>query len=214
MTASDRSPAPSTAEGTPGEGSRRGLRLGVLVPILVFAVVAVVFLFRVIGGHSDEVPSPLIGQAAPVFELAPLDGLQADGVQVPGFSTETLLGQVSVVNVWASWCGPCRDEHPYIEQLAADDRIQVLGINHTDQTANALGFLEEFGNPYDAVGVDPRARVSIDWGVYGVPETFFVDRAGVIRHKIIGPIDQERLENDVMPQIEALLAEPAPAETP
>jgi cytochrome c biogenesis protein CcmG/thiol:disulfide interchange protein DsbE len=120
---------------------------------------------------------------------------------------------VSLVNVWASWCGPCRDEHPFIEQLAADDRFQVLGINHTDQTAGALGFLDEFGNPYDAVGVDPRARVAIDWGVYGVPETFLVDRSGVIRYKIIGPIDQERLENEVMPQLEALLAE-APGAVP
>ncbi|MGD9740846.1 MAG: DsbE family thiol:disulfide interchange protein [Bauldia sp.] len=212
MTETDRGRTPAD-DGASGESARRGPRLGLLIPIGIFAVVAIVFLFRIVGGHSEDVPSPLIGQAAPVFELPPLDGLQANGAQVPGFSNETLLGQVSLVNVWASWCGPCRDEHPFIERLAADDRFQVLGINHTDQTANALGFLDEFGNPYDAVGVDPRARVSIDWGVYGVPETFFVDRSGVIRYKLIGPINEERLQNDVLPQLEALLAEPTPGAT-
>lgn len=200
-------PRPAAAE-----NAKRPISWGLLVPIGIFAVIAVIFLFRVIQGHSQDVPSPLIGSAAPVFSLPPLEGLEVAGAQVPGFSNETLLGEVSLVNVWASWCGPCRDEHPFIEQLGEDGRFQVLGINHTDQTANALAFLAEHGNPYDAVGVDPRARVAIDWGVYGVPETFFVDRSGTIRYKIIGPITEQRLRNEVMPRIEALLAEPVPAE--
>lgn len=213
MSETGRGPQSGAAGRDQGSKSpRTGLSWAKLVPIALFGALALIFLVQLIrGGHTSDVPSPLIGAAVPVFDLAPLEGLVAAGEPVPGFSNEVFLGQVSVVNVWASWCGPCRDEHPVIEELATDDRIQVLGINHTDQPQNALAFLNQFGNPYDAVGVDPRARTSIDWGVYGVPETFFVDRTGTIRFKIIGPISEARLASQVIPLIEELLAEPAPA---
>ncbi len=184
----------------------------VLAPIAVFAVLAGIFLIQLLrGGDPNAVPSALIGQPAPAFDLAPLEGLAGAGLPVPGFASADLLGQVTVVNVWASWCIPCRAEHPFITRLGEDERIRVVGINHTDRTAAALAFLAAGGNPYDAVGVDPRGRTAIDWGVYGVPETFLVDRAGIIRHKIIGPIHAGNFETEVLPAIERLIAEPPPA---
>jgi cytochrome c biogenesis protein CcmG/thiol:disulfide interchange protein DsbE len=195
--------------GEEGGGRRRWL---VYLPFAIFVVVALAFAILIATGRNTEVlPSALINQPAPQFDLPPLEGLAfADGSQVPGFSTETLAGQVTVVNVWASWCVPCRQEHPYVAQLSADPRFPVYGIDHTDTTDAALQFLNDLGNPYDAVGVDPRQRVSIDWGVYGVPETFILDRNGIIRHKVIGPLTEDTLQNEVMPVIEDLLAE-APA---
>jgi cytochrome c biogenesis protein CcmG, thiol:disulfide interchange protein DsbE len=192
-------------------GRRRRPSWAVLLPALVFGALALVFFVQLLrGGATGEIPSVLINRPAPEFELAALEGLVNANGPVPGFSTRSLIGEVSVVNVWASWCGPCRLEHPYVERLGEDGRFQLLGINHTDSPGNALRFLAELGNPYNAVGVDPRGRTSIDWGVYGVPETFLVDRRGVIRFKIIGPIDEARYRNELLPRIEALLAEPPP----
>jgi cytochrome c biogenesis protein CcmG/thiol:disulfide interchange protein DsbE len=110
-----------------------------------------------------------------------------------------------VVNVFASWCGPCRLEHPQLLELAGDDRIRLVGINYKDVTANAVRFLDELGNPYAAIGVDDRGRAAIDWGVYGVPETFIVDADGVIRYKHIGPIDADALDSTIRPAIDAVL---------
>lgn len=195
--------------GTGGEGKPRRRRSFVAyAPIVIFALIAVAFATQLISDDDpSELPTMLIGQPAPEFDMDPLVGLfDADG-QVPGFSNEDLKGQITVVNVFASWCGPCRAEHPYIEDLGEDGRFAVFGLNQADQTDAALQFLDEFSNPYDAVGVDPRRRVSIDWGVIGVPETFIVDRDGIIRHKRIGPINQAILDEEVMPVIEELLAE-------
>lgn len=196
-----------------GKGGRPGARRRLLAfaPLAVFAILVVAFAILIYTGrNTEDLPSALINQPAPEFDLPPLEGLTFDdGTPVPGFSTQSLMGQVTVVNVWASWCVPCRQEHPFIEALSADPRFPVYGIDHTDTTNGALQFLAEQGNPYDAVGVDPRQRVSIDWGVYGVPETFILDRDGVIRHKVVGPIDEDKLQNDVMPVIERLLAEGA-----
>ena len=182
-----------------------------LAPIAVFALLAGIFLIQLIrGGDPSEIPSVLIGSPAPVTELPALDGLAENGNPVPGITTADFIGGVTVVNVWASWCVPCRREHPFVEALGADERIRVVGINYEDPPANALAFLSEFGNAYDAVGVDRSGRLSIDWGVYGVPETFLLDRAGIIRHKVIGPITEETFQDEVLPRIEALLAEPLP----
>ncbi len=190
-----------------------------IIPIAVFGGLVLVFFVQLrFGDLSDTVPSVLIGIPVPDNELAPLEGLTANGVQLPGFSQASFEGQVTVVNVFASWCGPCRDEHPFVEELGRDDRIRVVGINNKDAPANALSFLARYGNPYDAVGVDPTGRASIDWGVYGVPETFLVDRNGVIRYKLVGPIFAGNFAT-VVAQIEAVLAEQpagaaAPAPTP
>lgn len=178
----------------------------ILVPLIIFMSLAVLFYFRLGAGDPSRVPSALIGREAPEFTLAALDGLTGEDGPVPGFSRADLNGQVSIVNIWASWCGPCRDEHPYIEALSRDDRFKVYGLNYKDKAENARRFLGHYGNPFDAVGIDERGRVGIDWGVYGVPETFIVDRSGRIAYKHVGPINQAILDQIIMPRIEETLA--------
>ena len=181
----------------------------ILIPLVVFMGLAILFYFRLGAGDASRVPSALIGKEAPAFSLAALDGLTNENGPVPGFSRADLDGKVSVVNVWASWCVPCREEHPFIEELAKDDRFTVYGLNYKDKDENARRFLGRYGNPFDAVGVDANGRVGIDWGVYGVPETFIVDRAGRIAYKHVGPINAETLEKIILPKIEETLAKPA-----
>ena len=130
-----------------------------------------------------------------------------DGVPVPGIAATDFNGAVSLVNVWASWCVPCHDEAPLLMQLAQDKRIRVLGINYKDQPDNARRFIGRYGNPFAAVGADTAGRASIDWGVYGVPETFVIDRAGRIAYKLVGPISADNLETVLKPQLEKALAE-------
>jgi cytochrome c biogenesis protein CcmG, thiol:disulfide interchange protein DsbE len=167
-------------------------RLLFLLPALVFVGLAVLFGVQLISGRNPaEVPSALINKPVPAFSLAPLEGLLTEGKPVPGFSNEDLKGRVTVVNVWASWCAPCRQEHPLLVDLAKDPSVRVVGINQRDNPDNARRFLGTLGNPYSAVGVDPNGRASIDWGVYGVPETFIVGPDGTIRHKHIGPLTPE-----------------------
>jgi cytochrome c biogenesis protein CcmG/thiol:disulfide interchange protein DsbE len=167
-------------------------RLIFLLPALVFVGLVALFGVQLISGKNPaEVPSVLINKPVPAFSLAPLEGLLAEGKPVPGFSNEDLKGRVTVVNVWASWCAPCRQEHPLLVELARDPTVRVVGINQRDNPDNARRFLGALGNPYAAVGVDPNGRASIDWGVYGVPETFIVGPDGTIRHKHIGPLTPE-----------------------
>jgi cytochrome c biogenesis protein CcmG/thiol:disulfide interchange protein DsbE len=186
---------------------RRGPRLIHLLPLGIFLALAAVFFTRLISGEDpSQIPSVLVGKTAPDFSLPALDGLARDGTPISGVSTETLQGKVSLVNVFASWCAPCREEHPLLTRLAGDTRIQVLGINYKDIPENARRFLGELGNPYAAVGVDDSGRTAIDWGVYGVPETFLVGPDGVIRRKFIGPLSEEAIAEVLMPDIEALSA--------
>lgn len=173
-----------------------------LLPVIIFGALALVFLVRLYGGDPSVVPSVLINKPAPDFALAPLEGLRNDSGQIPGLVRADLVAaegdaRVSIVNVWASWCVPCRDEHPVLMELARDEQIRVFGINYKDRPENARRFLGALGNPYEAVGVDENGRSAIDWGVYGVPETFIVDRNGVIRHKHIGPILPHQMEGFV-----------------
>ena len=161
----------------------------VWVPFLVFAALAALFLLR-IGGDPSRLPSALIGKPAPTLTLPPLEGLVESGKPVPGLDPALFKDRVTVVNVWASWCVPCRDEHPFLVKLAEDKRITLAGINYKDAPENARRFLGRFGNPFAAVGVDDGGRAAIEWGVYGVPETFIVGRDGTIRYKHIGPIDE------------------------
>jgi len=166
-------------------------RLLFLLPVLVFVVLAGLFLVRLGGGDPSRLPSALINKPVPTFALPPLEGLTANGQPVPGLSNEDLKGRVTVVNVWASWCAPCRLEHPLLVDLAKDPSIRVVGINQKDDPDNARRFLGSLGNPYAAVGADRNGRASIEWGVYGVPETFIVGPDGTIRHKHIGPLTPE-----------------------
>jgi cytochrome c biogenesis protein CcmG/thiol:disulfide interchange protein DsbE len=179
------------------------------LPLVIFAILAVLFAKQLLSdGSPRDIPSALIGKPAPQLQLAALEGLTgSDGNQLPGFDTETLRGKVSIVNVWASWCAPCRVEHPVIMQLASDKRIQVTGLNYKDNRENALRFLGQLGNPFSVVGVDPRGKAAIDWGVYGVPETFIVGADGNIVHKHVGPLGPQSLEKSFMPALEKALAD-------
>ncbi len=159
-----------------------------LIPFALFVALAALFMFRLGAGDPSRLPSVLIGKQAPSLSLPPLAG-----VNLPGLEPEALKDNVTVVNVWASWCVPCREEHPFLVKLAADKRIALVGINYKDAEDNARAFLTRFGNPFRAIGVDRGGRAAIEWGVYGVPETFIVGRDGKILHKHIGPIDDRSL---------------------
>ena len=168
------------------------------LPLILLVALVSVFAFS-IDRDSGLVRSVLIDKPAPQFDLPAVEGLT-----VPGFGSAALSGEPTVVNVFASWCIPCRDEHPLLEALKAETGIRLFGINHSDAPENAVAFLAELGNPYDAVGADRDRRVSIDWGVYGVPETFLVDAKGVIVYKHVGPLTPEAIESELLPAIAAL----------
>lgn len=190
-------------------GSERGVghrRLITLIPLLAFLALAALFLYRLGTGDASRIPSALIGQVAPATDLPPLPGLERDGKPVPGLDSVAFKGEVTLLNVWASWCGPCRDEAPLLMALAADRRFRIAGINLKDQADNARRFLDRFGNPFVANGVDNNGRAAIEWGVYGVPETFVVGRDGRIAYKLIGPITPNNLEKGLKPAIEKALA--------
>jgi cytochrome c biogenesis protein CcmG, thiol:disulfide interchange protein DsbE len=183
----------------------RRFSLLALAPLVVFAGLGGVFGYQLLyGDPANEVPSALIGQEVPAVAMEPLE---ASGV--PGFGPDHFIGQVSLVNVFASWCAPCRQEHPMLMELARDDRFQIFGINQKDQSADALRFLASLGNPYDRIGVDPNGRASIEWGVYGVPETFIIGRDGRILYKHIGVFDEGDVSERFMPIIEEALAQPS-----
>lgn len=195
-------PTPDTAE-TQARPDRR--RLIVALPALTFAALALLFLYRLeSGADPHKLPSALIGKPVPEFALGAVAGLVRDGKPVPGFGDADLRvpGKVTVVNVWASWCGPCRQEHPFLEQLAKDGRVRLFGLNYKDQPENARRFLGALGNPYVAIGSDENGRVGIDWGVYGVPETFVIDQSGTITFKFVGPLSAETLRDTLSPEID------------
>jgi cytochrome c biogenesis protein CcmG, thiol:disulfide interchange protein DsbE len=166
----------------------------VFLPLIIFAALVALFLFRLGAGDPSRLPSALIGKPAPALSLPPLDGLSANGGAVPGLDPALFKDRVTVVNVWASWCVPCRDEHPFLVKLANDKRVTLAGISYKDARDNALSFLARYGNPFAAVGADTGGRAAIEWGVYGVPETFIVGRDGRIAYKHIGPIDARGFE--------------------
>ena len=155
-------------------------------------------------GGSSRLPSPLIGKPIPPFNLPALEGSN-----LSGFDDSTLRrGSVTLVNVFASWCAPCRDEHPVLIELSKHDIItksgvRLAGLAYKDEPSQSLRFLRELGNPYQLIGVDRSGRVGIDWGVYGVPETFVLRGDGTIAYKHIGPITAESLRDKLMPAIEA-----------
>jgi cytochrome c biogenesis protein CcmG/thiol:disulfide interchange protein DsbE len=195
-----------SATGTPDAGTARRRKWFAYVPLAIFLGLAFLFLLRLGAGDISRVPSALIGRPVPQTVLAPLPGLERDGKPVPGIDPADFMGTVTVLNVWASWCVPCHAEAPLLVKLAADKRIRVVGINQADQADNARRFLGRYGNPFAAVGVDPNRRASIEWGVYGVPETFVIGRDGRITYKLIGEITAQSLEATLKPQIEKALA--------
>jgi cytochrome c biogenesis protein CcmG/thiol:disulfide interchange protein DsbE len=185
--------------------SRRRRPWLMALPLVAFAALAALFWFRLGSGDPSKIPSALIGRPAPQTTLPPLEGLVAGNAQVPGLDPAMLKGKVSVVNVWASWCVPCHDEAPLLTELAKDKRLQLVGINYKDAPDNARRFLGRYGNPYGIVGVDGNGRAAIEWGVYGVPETFVVGRDGTIVYKLVGPVTADNVESVLKVEIDKAL---------
>ena len=165
-----------------------------LIPLILFGGLALMFLIGLYQGDASKVPSALIGKPAPAILLAPLEGLQREGQPVPSFGMADLKGRGAIVNVFASWCAPCRVEHPFLVAISEAPavkagRVAVFGMNYKDEPENARRFLGALGNPYSAVGTDVSGRAAIEWGVYGVPETFVIGPDGRILEKHVGPLD-------------------------
>jgi len=180
-------------------GSERGKRwqLTGYIPLAVFFVIAV-FLGIGLTMNPRDIPSPLIGKPVPNFSLPPVKG------RTLGLSSEDLRGQVALVNVFASWCVACREEHPVLMELGRKGIVPIHGLNYKDKPDDAKAWLDQLGDPYTRTGADIDGRVAIDWGVYGVPETFVVDRNGTIAYKQIGPITPEVLRDKILPLIAKL----------
>jgi cytochrome c biogenesis protein CcmG/thiol:disulfide interchange protein DsbE len=174
-------------------------RLGFLIPLAAFVALAAIL---AIGLNRDphEVPSPLIGKPAPAFSLSRVDDA---GRTV---TLADLRGRVWMLNVWASWCAPCRQEHPAIVALARTGLVPIYGLNYKDTRDDALGWLAQGGDPYQASLFDGDGRVGIDYGVYGVPETFIVDKTGTIRMKHVGPLTPEVIKTEIEPMLKKLNA--------
>ncbi len=185
---------PEARQATRGPG-----RLGLVVPVAVFAVISVALGIG-LTLRPDEIPSALIGKPVPEFDLPPVEG------SALGLSSKDLKGEVSLVNVWASWCTACRVEHPLLMRLSAEGAVTVHGLNYKDKPAHARDWLDTLGDPYTRNGADRDGRVAIEWGVYGVPETFVVDADGRIAYKHIGAINPEVLDGTILPLIETLRA--------
>ena len=191
---------PSNTDATPR--TSRGL---MALPLLAFAALAAIFWFRLGNSDPSRIPSALIGHPAPPTALPALEGLVNNGAQVPGLDPSVFKGKVSVVNVWASWCIPCHDEAPLLTDLGHDGRLQIVGINYKDDPANARRFLGRYGNPFGIVGVDANGRAAIEWGVYGVPETFIVGREGTVVYKMVGPVTPENIDSVLKVEIDKAL---------
>jgi cytochrome c biogenesis protein CcmG/thiol:disulfide interchange protein DsbE len=191
---------PATTEVTP-----RSKPWLMALPLIGFLALAGLFLLRLNGDDPSKIPSALIGHPAPQTALPPLEGLVNNDAQVPGLDPATFKGKVSIVNVWASWCIPCHEEAPLLTALGNDKRLQLIGINYKDAPDNARRFLGRYGNPFGIVGVDGNGRAAIEWGVYGVPETFIVGREGTIVYKMVGPVTPENIDTVLKPEIDKAL---------
>jgi cytochrome c biogenesis protein CcmG/thiol:disulfide interchange protein DsbE len=178
----------------------------VYLPLVFFLALAALFYTQMKPGGSSRLPSPLIGKPIPQFTLPPLEGSNLAGFD----DAQLRKGGVTLVNVFASWCAPCRDEHPVLIELSKHDVItkkgvRLAGLAYKDEPSQSLRFLRELGNPYQLIGVDRSGRIGIDWGVYGVPETFVVKGDGTLAYKFIGPLSQKDLQEVLIPQIEKAL---------
>ena len=173
------------------------LRLSLLAPLAAFAGIAAVLAVG-LTLNPREIPSPLIGKTVPRFELPPVRG------RALGLASSNLKGGVSMVNVFASWCVACKEEHPVFMQMKREGLVPIHGLNYKDRPEDAEKWLDEMGDPYTRTGADIDGRVAIDWGVYGVPETFLIDREGRIAYKIIGPVTPKALDETLRPLIAKL----------
>ncbi|MGU3400940.1 DsbE family thiol:disulfide interchange protein [Brucellaceae bacterium D45D] len=195
----------SDATQKPAATSKRTALIA-LLPLLIFVALAGVFAVQLLSGKDNStIPSALIGKAAPQTDLPPVEGLLRDGAPVPGLNSADFKGKLTLVNVWGSWCVPCRQEHPLLMQIAKDERIRVVGLNYKDEPENARRFLGDLGNPFAAVGADRAGRSAIEWGVYGVPETFLVGPDGRILYKHVGPFTEQSVRDDLMLAVEQAL---------
>ena len=200
--------------GADGPTSARTSKLGwVIAPLLIFGALVALFAFALQTGDPSKLPSALIGKTAPATQFAPIEGLTEADKPVPGFaSAELANGKPSVVNFWASWCVPCADEQPLLVELQRRTGVALYGVNYKDDAASARRFLGRYGNPFTAVGTDDKGRAAIEWGVYGMPETFVLNGKGEIVFKHVGPVTPQSMEQKLMPAIaRAQAAAPAPA---
>ena len=187
-----------TETSTPG-AKRRGWAFA---PLIIFGIMAALFGFALTAGDPSKLPSALLGKPVPSTEFPALEGLLDNGKPVPGFqSTDLAKGKVSIVNFWASWCVPCIEEHPLLIKLKERSGVDIYGVNYKDQAEAGRRFLGRYGSPYTAVGTDRSGRSAIEWGVYGMPETFVIDGAGKIAFKHVGPVSPESLEKVLLPAI-------------
>jgi cytochrome c biogenesis protein CcmG, thiol:disulfide interchange protein DsbE len=185
------------------EATTRRPRIAFAVPLVIVGMLGLLFAVGLHTGDPSRLPSALIGKPAPQFTLPAVDGVAKGGNAVPGFSTADLAGgEPTVVTVWASWCPPCVQEQPTLVEFKARNKVRLYGINYKDEPASAARFLNRLGNPFDAIGADRSGRVGIDWGVYGVPETYVVDGRGQIIHKLVGPVNADALKQQILPAIE------------
>jgi len=195
--------AGSTAPADPETGivtAPKRRRLAVFLPVAVFAGLAVVLAWG-LGRNAADIPSALIGKPVPEFSLPPVQG------RTLGLSSAELRGEVSLVNVFASWCVACREEHPLFMRLEAGGTVPLHGLNYKDQPADAAKWLNTLGDPYTRTGADLNGRVAVDWGVYGVPETFVVSADGRIAYKHIGPVTEQALNETILPLVARLQAQ-------
>ena len=186
-------------EGSGPPGFSRRFSLLTFVPLVVAVAIGIAFYWGMKAG-TDTLPSALIGRPVPEFTLPPIDGRQ------DGLATADLKGQVSLVNVWASWCVPCRAENPVLVSLARRGTVPIFGLNYKDTAKDALAFLAELGDPFARIGADTSGRVAIDWGIYGVPETYVIGADGTIAFRQVGPIDQKILDEVILPIVARLQA--------
>lgn len=168
-----------------------------MLPLVAFLAMAI-FLFAGLSLNPRQVPSPLIDKPAPAFTMQQLHNPEME------LASEDNLGKVWLLNVWASWCVACRDEHPLLVQVANAGIVPVYGLNYKDERDTAIQWLRQFGDPYTVSVVDPEGRVGIDYGVYGVPETYVIDKQGIIRHKQIGPVTVKSLQETILPLVKEL----------
>lgn len=184
-------------------------RWGLALPLLIFAILAGLFWLALHSGDPSRLPSALLGKPVPPFTLPPIEGLAA-GSGVDGFGASDLsAGEPTIVNVWASWCVPCHEEHPLLMELAKQPGVRLYGINYKDDPAAARRFLGRYGNPFARVGADRSGRVAIDWGVYGVPETYVIAGDGKIAYRHVGPLTEEAIREKLLPMVQKPSPKPA-----